>query len=554
MKKSIITVLVLTALAAAFWFGRPAYRGYKEKRFAKQAREALAHNEPRKALLNAQQALVINSNNLAACQVMASLADLSRSPYGLVWRRRVADIAPSLENRLALATAALRYEPPPFTMAAQTLKEAATEGQSSVPFHMVSAQMALKQNRASDAEKHFEQARALEPTNDLHRLNLAILRLESKDPATSASAHTELEQLQASERWAATALRALVVHHLARRQFPDATRYSTLLLNGTNAMFSGKLEHLSILHSAKSAELGAFLGTLQGQAKTNSLQAADLVSRMTALGLGIEAIAWSQTLPGEIRNGMPLPVMVADSYSVTKQWRQMEQFLTEQNWREQDYLRQALLALALRNQNALDVAEIHWKDAVQKGAERPELILMLTRLASGWGWTNETETLLWRAARQFPKERWPIESLQNNYTRMRSTRGLFEVNTLLLQREPTNAVVQNNWAALAFLLQTNLAKAHQLARQVYERDTNNSGFVSTYAWSLQLQGQTAGALKVIETLNPSELAKPSIASYYGAVLAAAGQSDKARQYLAKAETARILPEELNLVAQARKQL
>jgi hypothetical protein len=69
-----------------------------------------------------------------------------------------------------------------------------------------------------------------------------------------------------------------------------------------------------------------------------------------------------------------------------------------------------------------------------------------------------------------------------------------------------------------------------------------------------VQGRTTEALKLIETLKPSELAAPSVASYYGAILAAAGQSDKARQFLAKAETARILPEELNLVAEARKQL
>jgi len=541
-------------LGAAFWFGRPVYRDYKEKRFANQAREALARHEPRKALLNAQQALIINSNNLAACQVMASLADLSRSPYAMIWRRRLADINPSLENRLALAGSALRYEPPPFTLAAQTLKDMAAEGQGSVSFHLVSAQLALKQNRTGDAEKHFEQARTLEPTNDLHRLNLAVMRLESKDAAVSASARVELEQLQASERWRGNALRSLMVHHQARRRFPDAMRYSTLLLSGTNAVFGDKLEHLSILHHAKNPELPGFLTTLQQQAGTNVLHAADLVSRMTALGLAVEAIAWSKTLPSEIQNGMPMPVMVADSYNVTKQWRQMEQFLTDQQWRERDYLRQALLALALRNQNARDVAAVHWNDAVQKGVERPELALMLAQLASNWGWTNETETLLWHAARQFQKERWPIESLQNNYVRMRSTRGLFDVNDLWLQREPSNAVVQNNWAVLALLLQTNVAKAHQLARQVYERDTNNPGFVSTYAWSLHVQTRTAEALKVIETVNPSELAKPSIASYYGAILAAAGQADKARQFLAKAETARILPEELNLIAEARKQL
>jgi hypothetical protein len=61
-------------------------------------------------------------------------------------------------------------------------------------------------------------------------------------------------------------------------------------------------------------------------------------------------------------------------------------------------------------------------------------------------------------------------------------------------------------------------------------------------------------LTIIETVESSKLEHPSVASYYGALLAAAGQGDKARHYLAKAETALILPEELNLIAAARKQL
>jgi predicted Zn-dependent protease len=554
MRRIIFIILVLAGLGAAIWFGRPAYQGYKEKRFAKQARTALAANEQRKALISAQQALVINSNNLAACQVMAALADLSRSPQALVWRRRVADIDPSLDNRLMMASCALRYEPPPFVITGQVLKEISDDGRDSVPFHLVSAQLAMKQNRIGEAENHFEHAIRLEPTNDLHRLNLAIVRLEYKDTAVAAKAHADLERLQASDKWSGHALRALVVHHMARREFAEAAQYSTLLLNGTNAAFGDRVEHLSVLHGAKSSDFDSFLSTIQRQATTNAIAAADVVSRMIALGLAAEAITWSKSLPPDLQKTMPLPPMIADCYTVLKRWREMEQFLNGQQWPESDFLRQALLAYALRNQNATDVASVHWNDAVQKAVERPESMLVLGQLSSKWNWTNETEAVLWRAARQFPKERWPIESLENSYAKMRNTRGLFEVNALLLQRQPTNAVAQNNWATLALLLQTNTAKAHQLARQVYERDTNNFGFVSTYAWSLHAQGRTADALKLIETLKPSELALPAVASYYGVILAAAGQTDKARQYLAKAETARILPEELNLIAQARRQL
>ena len=554
MRKSAIIVFTFVAAAAVWWFGRPLYREQKEARLAAGAREALAHNEYRKALLSAQQALRLNSNNVVSCQVMAALAELSRSPQAIVWRRRVAELSPTVENRLALAATALQFESPPFPIAAQALEKVSNEASNSVGYQLVSAQLALKQNRLADAEKYFARAAAIEPTNELHRLNLAMVRSESSDAKVAADAHAELERMQADPRWGANASRALIAHHLARRQFVEAQRYSAQLLATTNAAFSDRLQHLTILRGAKDPAFDSTLSSLQREAGTNAVHVGDLLARMTALGLGSNALAWSRTFPASLRDGMPVPMVVAETYGVMKQWRELEQFLTSQQWQDRDYLRQALLALALRNQNVNDVATVHWNDAVQKASDRPELMLNLAQLASNWGWTNEIESLLWRAARDFPRERWPIESLQNAYARTRNTRALLETTALLLERQPSNPVAQNNWAALALLLNTNLAKAHQLARQVYEHDTNNFAFISTYAWSLHLQGKTAEALKLMETIDPRELANPSVASYYGAILAAAGQTDKAREYLAKAEAGRILPEELHLVAEARKRL
>lgn len=556
MRKIIIVAFVLALLAAGGWLALPAYRAYKERRFAGQAQNAWAQKEHRKALLSARQALVLNSNNLAAMRVMADLADLSRSPQTIGWRRRIAELEPSLENHAALTLCALRYEQPPFALAARLFADlAALDGASNaVAFHLVGAQLALRQNRVRDAENHFEQAIRLEPTNDLHRMNLAVVRLESKEAPVSARAHSELERLQSAPLWSALALRSLVVHHANRKQFAEGERFSAILLRATNATFGDKLEHLTILHGAKSPAFDSFLKTTEGEAATNALHASDLVTRMTVLGMAAEAIAWTKTLPAAARNELPLPVAVADSYVATRQWREMEQALMGQQWRDREFLRKALLAYAVRMQDVETVAMTHWAEAVTLASERPELTLMLAQLSSNWRWTNETEALLWRAARQFPQERWPLESLQNNYTRLRRTSGLFDVCSVMLERQPTNVVAQNNWANLAFLLQTNVARAHQLARQVYERDTNNFAFVSTYAWSLHLQGKTGEALGIIETLESSKLEHPSVASYYGALLAASGQSDKARRYLARAETAAILPEELNLVTTARRQL
>ena len=554
MKKFGITLIALGVLVWGASLFRPAYRTHKEKKFAAQASEALARNEYRKALLSAQQVLVLNSNNLAACRVMADLADLSRSPQAMVWRRRVAEIEPTLTNRILFASCALRYEQPPFPIAAQTVKELAEVAQKEVAFHLVAAQLALKQNRISEGEKHFEEAIRLDPTNDLHRVNLAVVRLESRDTNVSTPAHAELERLQSSTTWGAQARRALMVHHLARREFAEAERFSTALVADPNNTFADKLEHLTVLHGGKSPQFDNFLATLQRQAATNVFAAGELVTRLIELGMASNGITWVKSLPKSFRDEPPLPMALANSYFSLGRWRELEESLNAQNWKEGDFVRKALMAHAVRKQNEADVAALHWKDAVQLASARPELLGSLAQMASAWGWTNETEAVLWRAAKGFPKERWPIDSLQNGYMRTRNTHGLYELNAFALERQPTNFFAQNNWATLSFLLGTNLAKAHQLARQVYERDTNNFAFVSTYAYSLHLQGRSAEALKTMETLKPAELEDPSVASYYGALLAASGQAEKARRFLDKAEAAPILPEEVKIISEARKKL
>lgn len=549
MKKILVLAALLVVVALGIWLGLPAYRASKEKKFAAQAMEALVKGENRQALLNAQQVMVLNSNNVTACRVLAELSDLARSPNALVWRRRVAEIEPTRSNKLMFASAALRYEQPPFPLAVQTLAELG-DGSNDVAFQLVSAQLALKQNRIADGEKHLQQAIRLEPANESHRINLGVIRLESRDAAVSAVARAELEQRTGN----AQALRALLVHHTSRRRFAEAEQYSAALLKLTNSVWSDKLEHLTVLRGAQSPQFDSFLATLQRSAATNVFAAAELVTRLTELGAATNAIDWVKSLPVATQKEPPLPVVVASAYFSLARWRELEEQLNAGVWPERDFVRKALLTYAVRKQGGTDAAAAHWRDAVKLAGERPELLGALAQMANGWGWTNETESTLWRAAKDFPKERWPLESLQNGFLRQRHTRGVLEVNALMLERQPTNIVAQNNWASLALLLNTNVVRAHELARQVYERGTNNFAFVSTYAWSLHVQGKSAEALKLMDTLQPAELNDPSVAGYYGAILVAAGQKEKARTYLDRTTGAQLLPEEMQMVADARRKL
>ena len=54
----------------------------------------------------------------------------------------------------------------------------------------------------------------------------------------------------------------------------------------------------------------------------------------------------------------------------------------------------------------------------------------------------------------------------------------------------------------------------------------------------------------MESLTPEQLQAPSIAAYYGIILAAAGQKEKAQEYLKRGAQTFLLPEEKALVAKA----
>src|ERR1039457_7102545 len=98
----------------------------------------------------------------------------------------------------------------------------------------------------------------------------------------------------------------------------------------------------------------------------------------------------------------------------------------------------------------------------------------------------------------------------------------------LVKANPTDLSSKNNLVMTALLLDAQELKPHDLARELYQKGATNSSYASTYAFSLHLQKKDAEALKVMQQLPPKALEDPSIAGYYGLILKATGNPDKAR--------------------------
>jgi len=551
MRKAVVILVCLVLLSgggAGLWFyGRPVYRHYKETKFVQRAQEYLAKGDHRNASLSARQTLALNHTNLAACRIMADLAQMAKSPAALDYRQRIAELEPTVENRLAVASAALRLQNRPYPLAAQVLDELRDTAQGQAAYHVVAAELALKLDQAAAAAGHFQQAARLEPTNELHQLNLAVLQLISTNASLATDARAVLERLRPSTNVGNVALGWLVNDSRRRNDLSAAEAFSQQLLADPRATLDDRLQHLAILRDARKPEFGPFLASVQQRAATNALQVYTVSAWLVANRLADDALAWLSKLPYEMQTTMPVPVAVVDCHLARTNWQAIEDTAKDQKWDVLEFLRRAFLSQAAAARKDTLPVETHWRAAVQEAGDRLGALVALASLADNWKRENDKLDLLWRIDQKFPKERWALRELHRLYFAAGNTRSLNRVYAAHLAYDPKDVVARNNLAATGLLLKANLTQAHDLARALHAERPDDAIVTSTYAYSLHLQGRTKEGLQALQALKPEALETPAVAAYYGVLLAAAGEPDQAKKYLAIAKQASLLPEEKALV-------
>ncbi len=536
------------ALAIGFWFaGRPAYRRYQETRALDQAGRFMGVGDWPRASLAARQALMANPRSAEACRFMAEWAEAAGSPQALDWRRRLAELAPTTENRLSLAATALSVEAPPYGVASNALTALRASASNTVSYCNLAADLALKLSKRREAEDWMEAARRLQPSNELHELNLAVLRLNSTNAALALGARTTLERLRANPNFSVPVLRSLVADNLRRRNPARARAFSEELMAQPQVAFGDRLEHLEILREIDSPEFRTFLEALQERASTNATALYQLSSSLVRYGMAGQARRWLARCPAEIRRTQPARLADVECLLALEDWAGLERVLEPERWGDFEPMRLAFLSEAAFKRRDRAAGEMRWRLAADRAHRRPGSLLWLVSRAEEWGRPAAAEDLLREMAREFPSEPWALRELARRYLASGNTPGLNQVCARLSILAPEDPSVWNDFAATGLLLGTNLAGAHAAARELYRDHPDDPVFASTYAYSLHVQGQTGKGLAVLETFEPAALARPAIALYYGTLLKAGGQSAKASHYLALARDAALLPEERRLL-------
>ena len=555
MKKAILASAVVAIACLGLWFfARPVYKRHRETQAVAQAKDYLAKGDYRNASLSARQALRMNPFDLEACRIMADLAERSRSPYVLDWRRRIVEAAPTVENKLLLASCALRAQAPPYPLAAETLEEIKGSATNVAAYHAVSAELALRLKRTAEAAAQFEQASRLEPTNELYQLNLAVLQLRSTNALASSPARATLERLRASTNVGPVALRWLVADSLGRDDLSAAERFSRQLLADRRSLPDDRLQHLTILRQSQNPELGPYLSAIQKGALTNALEIYGISAWMIGHSLVDEAFRWLTNCPAKVRAEQPVPLALVDCYLAKKDWGGLETFLEAQKWGDLEFLRFAFLSRAAGEQKQKLADEARWRSAVREAGDRLGPLNTLLMMATSWGRQQAREDLLWQIARRFPGQNWALRELERLYLAAGNTRGLNKLYSTMANYAPKNFAAQNNLAATSLLLKLNLPRAYELAKDIFTEHPDEAIVTSTYAFSLHLQGRTKDGLTALEKLKPEALETPSVAIYYGLLLSETGATNKAAKYLGIAQKSDLLPEEKALVAEALKRI
>jgi predicted Zn-dependent protease len=558
MKLKAKTVVLLACALTLLLLGGGylGYRGYKtarQHRLIAQARTFIAKGDQRKALLSLQRALGYNSKDVEACRMMAELAEANRSPGALIWRTKVVDLKPhSLDDRLALVQSALLIRD--YTSATNALEGVDAAGRKTAAYHNVAGTVASTINNLSEAETHFLEASRLEPKNPVPQLNLAVVRLHTTNSTALAEARTVLKRLSTeatNSTLRCQAIRELAVDAVRFKQTNSALALSKELVQQTNSVFRDRLFRLDVLRETKQPEFNQELLAFQQEATNSPAKIYEMALwEMGKLG-PVPAVSWLETLPKQVQTNQPVTLLIAECHTLVRDWRALHDWLKDQNWADLEFTRHAFETRALRGQDLSGAAKAEWEQALKAANGQKGSMVMLLRLAAQWNWMTEAEEILWSIVNRYPDEKWAFQALSQVLFTNGRTRPLMTLYSQQVKRSPSDLLSKNNLAMTALLLDAQELKPHQIARELYEKFPTNSTYASTYAFSLHIQEKQSEALKVIEQLKQEDLENPSIAGYYGMILQATGNREKARKYLELSSKAKLLPEEKRLIDQAK---
>jgi len=532
----------------AFSSAREGVRHWREGRFLRSAGAQFDQGHLEEAETLALRARELNPNSLAAADLLADITEKQNRADTVTWRAQIAQLDPSLDHQLNLVSAALRFGE--LDVARRALQQVTLDDRQKAAYHVVAGWLSRAEGNKAEEERHFAAAVAQDPSNDLYKFNLAVLQIQSPEPEKNAAARNELERLSKVAEFRTEALRALLDDALRQNQTGAADDLAQELQMSPQVTFADYLRCLDLYRKLSPKKFDALLDKVRPVAARHPQDLAQLLDWMNQHELENEALKWSDKLPDEVTSRPPVAPAVAASLALTKSWSRLKRWTRSGSWGEEDYLRLAYQAYALLKARRSSVeAEFDslWSSALGAAGNHPERQLALARLASKWQLTEKAEAL-WLGLAQTPTaRREALDALYRIYRASNDLDNLRLTAERLHDASPEEVELSANAARFALLLDQNVAKGRNLARQAYERAPNDPNAAVSYAFALYGMGRTPEGIDVLKKLSPEQLREPHAAVYAALLFDDDNQAALADEYLALARRGSIFPEEKQLL-------
>jgi len=537
-------------------YGSKLYENWRENRLLGQASALQQEGQLSSAAQITRQLLQRNPDSLPALSILADTVEKQNLKEAISLRERIARLRPNdAESQLNYASAALRFGQ--LNVAREALTRVSPEDRDSAAFHVVAGWLASAEGNFAEQEAHFAAAVNRQPSNDLYQFNLAALQIRSKDAEKKRNARITLEGLAKIAPYRTGALRALLNNAVERNDRNDADNFAQQLQMAPDVTFSDYLLCLNFYRKLDEKKFRLLLKKVKPFAARHASDLAALMEWMNRNGFAKDVIKWLDDLPSAQLSLPPAALAVADAYASVKDWSRLRRWTRTGNWGDPDYLRLAFQAVAVRHLRSGNDAtanagfETLWERADDLSKDEPERELTLARFATKWRLEQKAEELWLRVEENLPMRREALDNLRQLYRANDETIKLYGILQRLHKSSPNEPLITADLARLGLIIDKEIERSHQLAKEAYDRAPNEINSAVTYAFSLYRLGRNAEALAIIESLPPDQLHDPHAAIYVALIMVEASQLTGAKEYIAAAENGKLFPEEKKLLKEAK---
>lgn len=532
------------------------YRYWKQQRALRQAKEFIDKHDA----ANAQLALEVAfsaSPTIETWRLAADMMDQVGAPSVLRMREHIVQMqGATVQDKAQLVGAALRSRD--FNAARDALASMTRE-EANQPVGLAAAlSFAIETNNRAVADALYDRLKTIAPNNDDFKVGQAMLHLRNPNPEVAAAARKDLAQWGQNPKYSLRVYRELMSDATRRRDFVEAKRWAAELVADPHSTLADRLNQANLELLIDKKPFAEVFAEVAPKAAGDPNAAAGFARWVMVQGKVVEADRWLSSLAPAIRDSSVVMIARAEAVAQLKDWDRLTVLLVAGAWGpcQADTVHLAMAARVVGGHGGPAQQRQVWDEAIQSANGNLASLIVLQHLATFWGWSAESEAVLWTIARDFPDQTWVEQTLFDIYRSRRDAANMREVMNLLRNNDPGIPRYQHDWALLSLL--TNPTKTWDAPKLVMERlhaqYPTDPFFATGYAFALAEAGKGKEALAAIAALSPVEKQYPPRLPYLAFIYGVGRDRTQVERIQSLANGGSYLPEEDDLFLRAREEL